>query len=287
MGNSRRSFFKNAGAGMLTLGLSSAFPSGNLFAQDKKIMNNNVKEDLFKIGIACWTFVKFKIAPSLEMVNRVGVNYICIKDFHLPVNSTAEEIAEFLGKLKAKGITGYGVGPISMRSEAEVNKAFDYAKRVGVKLIVGVPEPELLPYVDKKVKEYDFHYAIHNHGIGDKNYPTVQSIYDKVKNLDSRIGICHDIGYSAQMGFDPAAVTLKYGNRIYDMHIKDLVEKGSADGNDCEIGRGIINFASLVKALRKTKYSGSCSIEMEKDNTDPLPGLAESVGYFKGVLASV
>lgn len=37
-----------------------------------------------------------------------------------------------------------------MKSETEIDKAFDYAKRVGVKKIIGVPNYELLPYVDKK-----------------------------------------------------------------------------------------------------------------------------------------
>lgn len=284
MKNSRRRFFKNAGTSFLAYSLSSALLPADLLAMNRNI--NNEKEDLFKVAIAGWTFVKFKLEPALEMTERVGVNYLCIKDFHLPLDSTPQQITEFLDKLKAKEITGYGVGPISMRSEAEVDKAFDYAKRVGVKLIVGVPEHELLPYVDKKVKEYDFHFAIHNHGIEDKKYPSVASVYEKVKDLDTRIGMCHDIGYSIQMGFDPAAVTLKYGHRIFEMHIKDMTKAGS-DGTDCEVGRGVIDFPSLVKALRKTKYSGKCSIEMEKNNTDPLPGVAESVGYFKGVLGTV
>jgi inosose dehydratase len=286
MEKSRRQFFRNAGAGAVTLGLSSVFSFDKLLAMDNVEMKNNKEGDKFNVAIAYWTFVKFKLDPALEMTQRVDVKYICIKDFHLPLNSTSEQIAAFHEKLKAKGITGYAVGPISMKSEAEVDVAFEYAKRVGVKLIVGIPEPVLLPYIDKKVKEYDFHYAIHNHGIGDKRFPTVKSIYDSVKQLDSRIGACHDIGYSAQMGFDPAAVTLQYGTRIFDMHIKDITQ-GSGEGKDCEIGRGVINFEALVKALRKTKYSGMCSIEMEKDSTDPLPGLAESVGYFKGVVKSV
>jgi len=284
MKNSRRRFFKKVSTGVLTFGLASASVPDGLLALSRKV--TDIKEDRFKVGIAYWTFVKFKLEPALEMTHRVDVKYICIKDFHLPLDSTSEEITEFLNKLKTKGITGYGVGPLSMKSEADVDKVFNYAKRVGVRLIVGVPDHELLPYVDKKVKEYDYRFAIHNHGIEDKKYPSVESIYSKVKDLDPRIGICHDIGYSAEMGFDPAAVTLKYGHRVYEMHIKDMT-KNSADGKDCEIGRGVIDFPSLVKALRKTKYDGKCSIEMEKDNTDPLPGLAESVGYFKGVLASV
>jgi len=268
---------------MASLSLSAMIPDRALAIDDK---TTGKKEDTFKVGIASWTFVKFKLDASLEMTERVNVRYLCIKDFHLPINSTSGQIAAFLNQLKKRGITGYGVGPISMRSEDEVNRAFEYAKNVGVKLIVAVPNHELLPHVEKKVKEYDFHIAIHNHGIGDKRYPTVESIYEKIKDLDTRIGICHDIGYSAQMGLDPATLTLKYGRRVYEMHIKDMTSN-KADAKDCEIGRGAIDFPKLVKALRKTGYSGTCSIEMEKDNMDPLPGLAESVGFFRGVLKSV
>jgi sugar phosphate isomerase/epimerase len=283
MEKSRRRFFKNAGAGALGLTISSSLFSRNLSAIDKATTANDKAGDLFQVAIAGWTFVKFKLEPSLEMMDRVNVRNLCIKSYHLAIDSTPEQIAAFWDQLKAKGITGYGVGPIYMKSEKEVDDAFEYAKRVGVKLIVGVPEHELLPYVNRKVKEYDFHYAIHNHGLEDKRYPTVESIYERIKDLDTRLGICHDIGYSIQMGFDPAAVTLKYGHRVYEMHVKDMVN-AAGTWTDCEIGRGAIDFAALVKALRKTKYSGMCSIENEKNNKDPLPGLAESVGYLKAVI---
>ena len=36
--------------------------------------------------------------------------------------------------------------------------------------------------------------------------------------------------------------------------------------------------------LKKIKYKGNIAFEFEKDGTDPLPGLAESVGYVKGVI---
>lgn len=282
MENSRRRFLKNSATGALTLSIFSSFIPGNLLAASNKSITNKA-EDLFKVGIAGWSFVKFKLEPSLDMMERVNVRNLCIKSFHLPINSTPDQISEFLNKLKAKDITGYAVGPIYMKSENEVDEAFEYAKRVGVKLIIGVPEHELLPYVEKKVKAYDFHFAIHNHGYEDKKYPSVESIYEKIKDLDIRVGICHDIGYSAQMGLDPAAVTLKYGHRVYEMHIKDFT-KNATDGEDCVIGRGVINFSALVKALRKTKYSWMCSIENETNNMDPLPSIAESTGYFKAVI---
>jgi inosose dehydratase len=284
MKNSRRQFFKKAGTGLLALGVCSSFRSSKTELQMPEISGRN--EDLFKFGIAGWTFVKFKLEPALEMMEKVDMHYLCIKNFHLPYDSTPEQITAFHDKLKAKGVTGYAVGPISIKSEAEADQAFEYCKHVGVNLLIGVPEHRLLPYIDKKVKEYGFHFAIHNHGYGDELYPTIESIYLKVADLDPRIGICHDIGYSMLMEVDPAAATLKYGDRIFDIHIKD-VTKASAEGKDCELGRGIIDFAAFIKALRTIKYKGMCSLEFEKDDTDPLVGIAECVGYFKGVWDTV
>lgn len=284
MKKSRRQFIKNAGTGMLAVGVSSSFSTGEIFGKDLASASGN--QDLFKLAIAGWTFNKFKLDPSLEMMARVDVHYLCIKNFHLPLDSTPEQISEFHATLKSKGVTGYAVGPIGMKTKEEADQAFEYCKRVGVKMVVGVPEHELLPYVDKKVREYGFNFAIHNHGYGDKLYPTLESIYLKVKDLDPRIGMCHDIGYSKLMGIDPAEVTIKYGDRIFDIHIKDVTSATEA-GKDCELGRGIIDFPSFFRALRTIKYKGMCSIEFEKDDLDPLPGLAESVGYFKGVWITV
>jgi len=284
MKKSRRQFFKKAGTGLLALGASSSLPAANLFRIRTEPTTR--KEDLFKFAIAGWTFNSFKLEPSLEMMERVNMHYLCIKSFHLPLESNEEQIATFHETLKAKGVTGYAVGPISMKTEAETDQAFEYCKRVGVTMVVGVPEHELLPYIDKKVKEYGFHFAIHNHGYEDKLYPTLESIHLKVKDLDPRIGMCHDIGYSMLMGIDPAAVTIKYSSRIFDIHVKD-VTNATAEGKDCELGRGIIDFPAFIRALRTIKYKGMCSLEFEKDDTDPLPGIAESVGYFKGVWNSV
>jgi len=281
MNESRRRFIKKSGTGLLAMSAAATIPAGPVFGAVNG--PGEKKQDLFKFAIAGWTFVKFKLEPSLDMMERVGMHYLCIKNFHLPFDSTPEQIADFHAKLKAKGVTGYAVGPIGMKTETEVDQAFEYCKRVGTSLIIGVPEHELLARVDKKVKEYGFHFAIHNHGRDDKLYPTVESVYKKVIDLDPRIGACHDIGYSMLMGIDPAAVTLKYADRIFDIHIKD-VTMASDEGRDCELGRGVIDFPAFVKALRTTRYTGMCSLEFEKDDTDPLAGIAESVGYFKGIL---
>ena len=239
----------------------------------------------FKVGMAGYTFVKFDLEKTLETLKKTDVHYLCIKDFHLPLASTDEEIAAFHAKLKASDVTGYAVGPIYMKTEEEVDRAFAYAKRVGVKLIVGVPNVELLPYVDKKVKEYNFNYAIHLHGPDIKIYPDADDVWNHVKDLDPRIGMCLDIGHDTRNGKDPVADLKKYHTRVFDVHIKDVTGTTKL-GFSLEIGRGVIDFPAFVRMLREVGYSGVCSLEHEKDMTDPFMGIAESIGFFRGVIES-
>lgn len=253
-----------------------------LNAQDPK---KYVRDDgeLFKVAIAGYTFVHFNLDETLKMMQEVDVHYLCIKDFHLPLNSTDEEIAAFHAKLASHDVTGYAVGPIYMKTKEEVDKAFEYAKRVGVKLIVGVPNHEVLPYIDQKVKEYDFKYAIHLHGPDIKLYPNATDIYNHVKDLDPRIGMCLDIGHNARDGHDPIADLKKYKDRVFDIHMKNTTA-AAKEGKTGEIGRGVINIPAFVKMLRKVKYSGACSLEYERNMKTPLAGIAESIGYFRGVI---
>ena len=67
------------------------------------------------------------------------------------------------------------------------------------------------------------------------------------------------------------------------MHIKDITEPTKA-GNAIQLGRGIIDFPSLIDMIRKVKYEGVCSLEYERSMDNPMIEIAESIGYFKGVL---
>jgi sugar phosphate isomerase/epimerase len=239
-------------------------------------------KDPFKLAIAGYSFLNFNLDESLKMMKRVDVHYLCIKDFHLPFKSTAEGITAFHAKLKENNVVGYAVGPIYTKNKEEIDNAFDYAKRVGVDLLIGIPAHADLEYVAQKTKEYNIRYAIHNHGPQDKLYPNAESIYNLIKNLDQRVGICFDMGHNKRDGRDSVADLQKFSNRIFDMHLKNVTVAAN-EGTTCELGRGVIDIPAFVKMLRKVNYQGCCSLEYEKDMKDPLAGIAESVGYFRGV----
>lgn len=281
--NSRRSFLKKSLGGILLMSMPSVAKAN--FAETKPYVRGDRKVNKFNVGIAGYSFLHFKLDETLEAMRKMDVRYLCIKDFHLPFNSTDAQIKEFHAKCAAKNIKGYAVGPIYMKSEAEIDRAFDYAKRVGVDLIVGVPLYELLPYLEKKVIETGFRYAIHNHGPDGQPYPDLEDVINRVKDLDPRIGSCLDIGHNLRFGKDPIAALLKWHKRVFDVHIKDVTGWTKA-GQRTEIGRpdGLIDWPKFIRALRKVGYSGVCSLEHEKDMKDPFIGMAESIGYFKAVM---
>ena len=284
----RREFLKTgaAGAALLAVPEVALGRIPEAAPTDSGMKKPRATADKFHLGMAGYTFVNFDIDTTLRIMQRLDVHWLCIKDFHLPLDSTDEQISAFHAKLAEKGVTGYAVGPIYMKSEAEVDRAFAYARRVGVKLIVSVPNYELLPYVEKKVQEYDFRTAIHLHGPDMQLYPDATDIWNSVKNLDPRIGMCLDIGHDMRFGADPIRDLKRYSSRVFDIHLKD-VTGNTREGRAIELGRGKIDFPRFVKMLRKVGYEGSCSLEYEKDMKDPFLGIAESVGYFRAVCDTV
>ncbi len=291
----RRQFLRAAGTGMAAslIGAGASFGQSQETAgkKERRFEIRNPRFEIkrkkqFELGLASYTLRNFKLDETLAMTRRVGLNYICFKSFHLALDSTPEQIREVVAKVKKAGLILYGGGVISMKKEPEVHRAFEYAKAAGMKVIVGVPAPKLLPLVDEKVKEYDIKVAIHNHGPTDKLYPTPASAYEKIKNLDKRIGLCNDIGHTQRAGVDPSVSAEKYADRLLDVHIKD-VTAATAKGHGVEIGRGVIDIPRFLRTLIKINYAGIVSFEYEKDADDPIAGLAESVGYVNGVLAAI
>jgi sugar phosphate isomerase/epimerase len=241
--------------------------------------------DPLPVGIAGYTFAKFDLDKSIAMMKRIGVYNLSLKEIHVPLNSSQETINAALAKFKEANINVYTVGVIYMKTKEAVDQAFAYAKKVGVTMIVGAPSYDVLDYAEQKVKEYDIKLAIHNHGPEDALYPGPKDVYDRIKNKDPRMGLCIDIGHATRAGVAVDKAVKEYKDRLFDLHIKD-VSKAEKDGKAIEIGRGVIDFPALVKALRKIGYKGVCSIEYEKDMADPMAGIAESIGYFKGVMAA-
>lgn len=284
----RRDFMKRASFGLAMAAFSSTMAASDEYPETSHRSESRLKQKLLpmNLGMASYTFRKFSLEDTVAMTNRLGLERIAFKSFHLPLESTDEEIRSIASKVRATGLDLYGCGVVYMQNEEEADRAFHYAHTAGMRMIIGSPAPKLLEMVNKMVNKYDIKLAIHNHGPDDEHYPTPESAYVKIKDLDPQVGLCIDIGHTMRAGVDPSESAEKFRDRLLDVHIKD-VTAAAKEGQTVEIGRGVIDIPRFLKTLLNLNYEGSVSFEFEKDPDDPLPGVAESVGFVRGVLAAI
>jgi sugar phosphate isomerase/epimerase len=279
----RRNFLKTAGAGLAVPVMRDRLFSAQQTRPDSLLILQKYR---FELGMASYTFRAFGLDDTLTMTKKLGLRKIGFKSMHLPLESTPDEIRAVVAKVKDAGLDLYAGGVVYMRTEAEVKQAFEYAKAAGMKIIVGVPNHELLGLAEKCTQEFDIRLAIHNHGPTDKLYPTPESVVEKIRNLDKHVGLCIDIGHTIRCGIDPADSVERLFERLLDVHIKDMTA-AAVEGGPIEIGRGVIDIPKFLGMLIKLNYAGVVSLEYEKDEKDPLPGAAESIGFVRGVLAAL
>lgn len=246
-----------------------------------KSIERHASEDL-QIGIAGYSYRKYSLEQTLQFLKSMDVKYFSVKSWWLPLDATKEQMDAFKAKCAEYGVEGYILGPIYMKSKEEVDKTFAYVQRYGSKMFIGVPNYELLDYVIAKVQETGIKVAIHTHGPDGAAFPDVRTIVEKVGNPKLGIGCCMDLGHTFRMGWDVASDIVKFKDWIYDIHIKDETDASKA-GKTWEMGRGKMDLPAIIKALRKIKYSGKVSIEFEKNPDNPHAGVAESVGYLRGI----
>jgi sugar phosphate isomerase/epimerase len=240
-----------------------------------------------KIGIASYSLSKLPLEAAIAAIRQVDVHYVSIKDAHLPLKSSTERRKEVAQMFRDAGITPLSCGNITMSDdESEIRNAFEYARDAGIPTIVCKPTRQSLPFLDKMVKEYDIRLAIHNHGPEDKVWPSPYDPWEAIQSFDERIGLCIDVGHTARCGVDPVEAIRKCSARLYDVHLKDLsvIEVKS---RVCEVGRGVLDIRGILQALLDQKFARLVGLEYEKDMKEPVPGIAESIGYVRGVLSGM
>ncbi|MCU0959338.1 MAG: sugar phosphate isomerase/epimerase [Pirellulaceae bacterium] len=279
--SSRRQFLQTATAGTaLSLLAGQLAPSPAALADESGPRGG---QRPLQLALASYSLRNFSLEQTLAMTQRIGLDAICLKSFHLPLEAQPGEITRAVEQVRAAGIRLYAGGVIAMNDESQVQQAFEYARAAGMQKIIGTPRPAMLPLVHDKVQEFDIQVCIHNHGPGDDIYPTPDVAYDRIKTLDKRIGLCHDVGHTVRFGRDPVAMSEACADRLLDVHIKDVTAATPA-GHAIACGRGVINLPALLRTFIRLGYTGYLAFEYEEQPDDPLPGLAESVGYIRGVL---
>ena len=280
---SRRRFVQSGALIAAACAAPAAIPA---FAEPKHAV---FKPSPLQFGIATYTFRNFTRAQMLGFLKQLEVTSINCKDTkdHLPSDPVEE--AKALADYAAAGTALHAAGTIYFPKDEDddIRAKFEYCKRAGIKVIVaGDPKPEVLPRIEKFIKEYDIRVGIHNHGPEDKVWPSPLNVLAAVKGMDPRLGCCIDIGHCVRAGTDIVEAIHAVGPRLFNMHVKDLTSFDSRE-SPVAVGRGIIPFREMFEALIATRYAGFIDLEYEIHADDPMPGVIESMAYMRGMVGGM
>jgi sugar phosphate isomerase/epimerase len=100
------------------------------------------------------------------------------------------------------------------------------------------------------------------------------------------MGCCIDVGHTVRIGVDEVESIYAVKDRLHDFHIKDVSER-TPKGKTIPVGRGVIDIPKVLKALMDIKFTEHVALEYESDADNPIPGMRESFGYIRGVLAAL
>jgi sugar phosphate isomerase/epimerase len=278
---SRRSFLKASVVGAT----GAAFASGVHASPARDTAN---AKHPIKLGVASYSLRKLSRSDAIAAVNAMGTPYICIKSFHLPYDVSDEECAAARREFADAGLTIVGGGNNNIREDSDegVGMFFEYAKKAGMPLLVIAPTFDVLPRVERFVKQYDIKVAIHNHGPEDAFFPAPSDAIEAIKDMDPRVGLCVDIGHTTRTGADVVQEIADAGDRVLDVHVKDLADLRTR-GSDCIVGEGAMPVAEIFQQLKKMRYEGYVNLEYEIDPDDPVPGMLRSFAYMRGVLTGL
>lgn len=239
-----------------------------------------------KIGVHSYSLRNFSMEEAIAITCDMGLRYFGANPKHIPIESTRRQIAEARNAMANWGLSVVATGVLRLtRDEGDSRPAFEYAKALGVRVIVCHPEYDSFDTLDRLVTEYDMHLAIHNHG-PEGLYRTPDDVVGAIATHDERIGACVDLGHYERAGIRAGDALRALEGRIYDVHLKD-VDATDESGQSVVHGTGVVDFEDVFKTLLAMKFPYHVAMEYEADPDDPLPGMKKSLEHTRAVLATL
>ncbi|MDA3879613.1 MAG: sugar phosphate isomerase/epimerase [Prolixibacteraceae bacterium] len=137
-------------------------------------------------------------------------------------------------------------------------------------------------FIAREVKEKTGLRTVFHHHCG--GYVETPAEVKRLMNLTNPelVGLVLDMGHYMFGGGDPINAFDDFSDRIWHIHFKDMDPviadkarsegwnyfKSVSEGVFCELGKGTVDFKSIVKVLKKIKYDGWIVVEQ-----DVLPGM--------------
>jgi sugar phosphate isomerase/epimerase len=240
------------------------------------------------------TFEKFTLDEAMDKTAALGLKYMSLsasvklddKTTVATANLTDEQIAAIKTHLAAAGLKLVNAYVPLPANEAKCRKEFEFARKMGIDVLVGEPAQGALDTVEKLCKEYNIKVAIHDHPKGHSLYWNPEGVLAAIKNRSPLMGACADTGHWMRSGLDPVECLKKLQGHVICLHFKDLTEK-SPKGYDVPWGTGAGNCKGMMAELQRQGFRGAFYAEYEHYTDHLMPELAECVTFFDKTCAEL
>jgi sugar phosphate isomerase/epimerase len=297
-----------------------------IFAGTQQVQAQKTPESHgWKLGTQVYSFRMFSLEEALNKADSVGVKYVegfpgqklgggieGTLDYHM----TSTRRDSVLQLLKQKKITMVSYGVVSANTDEDWKQLFEFLKGMGLKQFATEPEPKFIPLVSKLADEYQVNVAIHNHPRPSR-YWSPDTLFKYTEGYSKRLGACADIGHWVRSGLDPVEMLKKMQGRIFELHMKDLHEKPSAEyasfilslpaagqprppqapgtprpqmpagPHDVPWGTGVSNIKGVLEELKRQGFKGPIFAEYEYNWTNNATEIKQSMEYVKEVAKSI
>lgn len=274
----------------------------------------------WKLGTQVYSFRLFTFEEALNKADSIGIRHIegfpgqkigagieGTMDYHMP----ASKRDSVLQLLKKKNITIESYGVVSPNNENDWKQLFEFLKEMGLKQFATEPDPKFISLVSQLADQYGVNVAIHNHPRPSR-YWSPDTLIKYTAGLSKRLGSCADIGHWIRSGLDPVEMLKKLQGRIFELHMKDLHEKPSAEymafqanrpapgqggltaggarpqppagPHDVPWGTGISNIKAVLEELKRQGFKGPIFAEYEYNWTSNAPEIQQSMQYVREVV---
>ena len=236
-----------------------------------------------KIGVISYLLRHHDLHTAMAFLRDIGFENVEL-DYRHACGSTDYHTVDAEGAAKARevclsyGITpmAYCVGGLGKDHLPHLERVFEFAKGLGVEVVVGVLDPDILPQLDEICQKYRIYYAIENHK--GNVFEAADTMLEAVAPYSQYIGFNPDTGHFAAAGLVPVEEIRKLEGRIYHVHFKDSDQHQP-------LGAGTADLPAVVAELKRQGYDRLWSIEHYEyhgiDDETLRQGLIQALAYVK------
>ena len=251
----------------------------------------------WKLGCQAYSFHKFSFCEAVAKTASLGLRYIeCFPgqifskekpDVKTGIGMSPEAREEMKKVLLDAGVNmiSYGVCQLS-KDEAESRKTFDFAKDMGIEILVSEPPHDAFDTLDKLCQEYKIKLALHNHPAPSK-YWDYKTVLKACEGRSDWIGACADTGHWMRSGISPLEAVKALRGRIISFHLKDRNKYGRQGSYDVPWGTGKAGIKDILAEVKCQGFKGFFAAEYENNWMNSLPEIGHCAGYFDGIAAEL